>query len=222
MQASFITPHRRGSEPRVHSRHPPWVAKGSSPAPWLGPATIPPDPSRLHFRLPVEVCACKHVPVRVHAPPLRPQRWTPADGRWLHQQPPRYCSEWGGTALAPASATSTPGKASGTRFPQSVPRGNDRLARSTENMHTHRCTPAHMLGHCVLPAYGCVCQLSSAQNKGQVADRSGQKPRQGRGWVSKDAASQMRWTARDKHHDPELKRTQQSMLCRRRVGARRN
>lgn len=170
MQASFITPHRRGSEPRVHSRHPPWVAKGSSPAPWLGPATIPPDPSRLHFRLPVEVCACKHVPVRVHAPPLRPQRWTPADGRWLHQQPPRYCSEWGGTALAPASATSTPGKASGTRFPQSVPRGNDRLARSTENMHTHRCTPAHMLGHCVLPAYGCVCQLSSAQNKGQVAD----------------------------------------------------
>lgn len=41
-------------------------------------------------RLAMEVRACQHVPVGLHAPPLRPQGWTPADGRGLHQQPPRY------------------------------------------------------------------------------------------------------------------------------------
>lgn len=49
-----------------------------------------PDSSTHPSRIAVEVRACQHVPVGLHAPTLRPQRWAPADGRGLHQQPPRY------------------------------------------------------------------------------------------------------------------------------------
>ena len=49
-----------------------------------------PDSSARPSRITVEVRACQHVPVGLHAPTLRPQRWAPADGWGLHQQPPRY------------------------------------------------------------------------------------------------------------------------------------
>ena len=59
-----------------------------------------PDSSARPSRITVEVRACQHVPVGLHAPTLRPQRWAPADGWGLHQQPPRY---WvGGEGRPPA------------------------------------------------------------------------------------------------------------------------
>ena len=62
------------------------------PPPWQALVTSPPA-SRLSPRLPVEARACQHVSVRLRASPLRPQRRTPADGRGLHQQPPRRCRQ---------------------------------------------------------------------------------------------------------------------------------
>lgn len=82
---------RRGFEPRVQgSEKPP-----SSPGP----------PPATPTRLPLEVRACQHVAVGLHAASLRPQRRTPADGRGLHQQPPRYCGGWGGAARPCRSPT---------------------------------------------------------------------------------------------------------------------
>lgn len=73
------------------------VCPGLVPSPGVGCAGFRswgsrdfPDPLRPPPRLSVEVRACQHVPVGLHAPALRPQGWTPADGRGLHQQPPRY------------------------------------------------------------------------------------------------------------------------------------
>lgn len=41
------------------------------------------------LRFSVAVCSCQHVSVWVSASSLRPQRWTPADGWRLYQQPTR-------------------------------------------------------------------------------------------------------------------------------------
>ncbi|XP_057578840.1 patatin-like phospholipase domain-containing protein 7 isoform X3 [Hippopotamus amphibius kiboko] len=68
-----------------------------------------PRPSGLPPRLPVEVRACQHVPVGLHAPPLRPQRRTPADGRGLHKQPPRVSQA--GSAPTPSSTPASPSAA---------------------------------------------------------------------------------------------------------------
>lgn len=73
---------------------------GQRKAPFLSP-----DPSGPPPRLTMEVRACQHVPVGLHVPALRPQRWTPADRRGLHQQPARYCGGRGAAARPRLSPT---------------------------------------------------------------------------------------------------------------------
>lgn len=97
-------------------------------------------------RLAVEVRARQHVPVGLHAPALRPQGRTPADGRGLYQQPPRYCRH----RLRSRSA--------GARFLRRVP--SYRLARSGEHARTR--TPGRRE-----PSIWLVCQLSGARGQGQ-------------------------------------------------------
>lgn len=108
----------------------------------------------LYSRLSVEVCPCKHVLVRLYAPTLRPQGWTPADGWWLHQQPPRYCRGLRSalcTMLVHSSLVILPcgwlpqppphqEGWGGTRFPWSMPRENVRLASAArEHMRVCPC-----------------------------------------------------------------------------------
>lgn len=55
-------------------------------------------------RLSVALCAGEHDPLRVPAAPLRPQRWQPAHGRRLHQQPTRQVEPCAGmTSISWAS-----------------------------------------------------------------------------------------------------------------------
>lgn len=149
--ADFRTPRLQGSGGT--GQRPTVGSEGSPPAPWQAPVTSPTP--QLPHRLPVEVRACQHVPVRLHASPLRPQGWTPADGWRVHQQPARYHRQWVGRLVAHVVLR--------------VFWGNYRT-QGTQRTRVGTDMPLYTCLGTVCSQHMAVCQLSSAQDKGQVEE----------------------------------------------------